>query len=171
MNILVLKNREDILNDDKLNRIYLQFSELLNELKKKELNQDICQLINESVDTLNLSTLNGSQLTKLLKQKQTAILKQVEKEHKIVPKNYYRNLWMALGMSAFGLPIGVAIGLSIGNIGLLAIGLPIGMGIGIAVVTSMDKKAMNEGRHLILRLRIDCKESRQNVVPSAKQLL
>lgn len=99
MNILVLKNREDILNDDKLNRIYLQFSELLNELKKKELNQDICQLINESVDTLNLSTLNGSQLTKLLKQKQTAILKQVEKEHKIVPKNYYRNLWMALGMS------------------------------------------------------------------------
>jgi hypothetical protein len=148
MNIKELKNREDISNDFKMNRMYSQFSALLNELKKKELSQDIYNLINESVDILNLSTLNGSQLSKILKQKQTAILKQVEKEHKIVPINHYRNLWMVLGMSAFGVPIGVAFGLSIGNIGLLAIGLPIGMGIGIAVGMSMDKKAMNEGRQL-----------------------
>jgi hypothetical protein len=153
MNIKELKNREDFSNDDKLNRIYSQFGELLNELKKKELSQDVYKLINESVDILNLSTFNGTQLTKLLKQKQTAILKQVEKEHKIVPKNYYRTLWMVLGMSAFGLPIGVAFGLSIGNIGLLAIGLPIGMGIGIAVGMSMDKKAMNEGRQLNIEIK------------------
>jgi len=153
MNIKELKNREDFSNDDKLNRIYSQFGELLNELKKKELSQDVYKLINESVDILNLSTFNGAQLTKLLKHKQTAILKQVEKEHKIVPKNYYRTLWMVLGMSAFGLPIGVAFGLSIGNIGLLAIGLPIGMGIGIAVGMSMDKKAMNEGRQLNIEIK------------------
>ena len=153
MNIKELKNREDFSNDDKLNRIYSQFGELLNELKKKELSQDVYKLINESVDILNLSTFNGAQLTKLLKKKQTAILKQVEKEHKIVPKNYYRTLWMVLGMSAFGLPIGVAFGLSIGNIGLLAIGLPIGMGIGIAVGMSMDKKAMNEGRQLNIEIK------------------
>ncbi len=153
MNIKELKNREDISNDDKLNRMYSQFGELLNELKEKELSQDICKLINESVDLLNSSNLNGTQLTNLFKQKQTAILKQVEKEHKIVPKNYYRTLWMVLGMSAFGLPIGVAFGLSIGNIGLLAIGLPIGMGIGIAVGMSMDKKAMNEGRQLNIEIK------------------
>ena len=153
MNIKELKNREDYSNDDKLNRIYSQFGELLNELKKKELSQDVYKLINESVDILNLSTFNGTQLNKLLKQKQTAILKQVEKEHKIVPKNFYRTLWMVLGMSAFGLPIGVAFGLSIGNIGLLAIGLPIGMGIGIAVGMSMDKKAMNEGRQLNIEIK------------------
>ena len=153
MNIKELKNREDFSNDDKLNRIYSQFGELLNELKKKELSQDVYKLINESVDILNLSTFNGTQLTKLLKQKQTAILKQVEKEHKIVPKNFYRTLWMVLGMSVFGLPIGVAFGLSIGNIGLLAIGLPIGMGIGIAVGMSMDKKAMNEGRQLNIEIK------------------
>lgn len=153
MNIKELKKREDFSNDDKLNRIYSQFGELLNELKKKELSQDVYKLINESVDILNLSTFNSAQLTKLLKQKQTAILKQVEKEHKIVPKNYYRTLWMVLGMSAFGLPIGVAFGLSIGNIGLLSIGLPIGMGIGIAVGMSMDKKAMNEGRQLNIQIK------------------
>lgn len=153
MNIKELKKREDFSNDDKLNRIYSQFGELLNELKKKELSQDVYKLINESVDILNLSTFNGAQLTKLLKQKQSAILKQVEKEHKIVPKNYYRTLWMVLGMSAFGIPIGVVFGLSIGNIGLLAIGLPIGMGIGIAVGMSMDKKAMNEGRQLNIEIK------------------
>jgi hypothetical protein len=37
--------------------------------------------------------------------------------------------------------------------GLLAIGLPIGMGIGIAVGTSMDKKAMNEGRQLDIEIK------------------
>lgn len=152
MNIKELKNREDLSNDEKLNRTYSQFGELLNELRKKELSQDLYKSINESVDVLNLSTFTGAQLAKLLKQKQTAILKQAEKEHKIVPKNYYRTLWMLLGMSVFGLPIGVAFGLSIGNIGLLAIGLPIGMGIGIAVGMSMDKKAMNEGRQLNIEI-------------------
>lgn len=153
MNIKELKNRVDFSNDEKLNRTYAQFGELLNELKKKELSQDIYKLINESVDTLNVTTLNGTQLTKLLKQKQTAILKQVEKTHKIVPKNYYRNLWMLLGMSAFGLPIGAAIGSVSGNMGVLGAGLPIGMGIGIAVGMSMDKKAINEGRQLDIEIK------------------
>jgi hypothetical protein len=153
MNIKELKNREDFSNDEKLNRTYLQFGELLNELKKKDLNQDIYNIINESVDTLNVTTLNGTQLTKLFKQKQTAILKQVEKIHKIAPKNYYRNLWMLLGMSAFGLPIGVIMGSVSGNMGVLGAGLPIGMGIGIAVGMSMDKKAMNEGRQLDIEIK------------------
>ena len=153
MNIKELKNRVDFSNDEKLNRTYAQFGELLNELKKKELSQDIYKLINESVDTLNVTTLNGTQLTKLLKQKQTAILKQVEKTHKIVPKNYYRNLWMLLGMSAFGLPIGAAIGSVSGNMGVLGAGLPIGMGIGIAVGMLMDKKAINEGRQLNIEIK------------------
>lgn len=153
MNIKELKSREDISNDDKLNRAYSQFGELLNELKSKELNHDVYNLINDSVDVLNSSNLNGVQLIKLLKQKQTAILKQVEKTHKIVPINYYRTLWMVLGMTAFGLPLGVAFGLSVGNIGLLAIGLPIGMGIGGVVGMSMDKKALEEGRQLNIEIK------------------
>lgn len=56
-------------------------------------------------------------------------------------------------MSAFGLPVGVAIGLSIGNIGLLAIGLPIGMVIGIAVGTVMDKKAFDTGKQLEIEIK------------------
>jgi hypothetical protein len=153
MNIQELNNRQDISSDNKLNRIYSQFAELLNELKKKELNQSVLKFINENVDTLNLSALNGTRLSNLVKLKQSAILKQVEKEHKIVPKNYYRNLWMILGMSGIGLPIGVAFGISIGNLGLLGLGMPIGMAIGSAIGVSMDKKAFIEGRQLNIEIK------------------
>jgi hypothetical protein len=89
----------------------------------------------------------------LIKQKQTKIIKLLEKELKIVPKNYYRNIWLAVGMSVFGLPIGVAFGVSIGNMGLLAIGLPIGMAIGTLVGSRMDKKAFEENRQLDIEIK------------------
>lgn len=53
------------------------------------------------------------------------ILKLIEKELKLVPKNSYRNRWMAIGMSAFGVPIGAG----------------------------MDKKAFEEGRQLDMEIR------------------
>ena len=56
-------------------------------------------------------------------------------------------------MSAFGLPIGVAFGLSLGNLGLLGIGLPIGMGIGVALGTFLDKKAKAAGKQLEVELK------------------
>lgn len=60
---------------------------------------------------------------------------------------------MVLGMSAFGIPMGVAFGLSMGNIGLLGIGLPIGMGVGVGVGSYLDKKALTEGRQLDVDLK------------------
>ena len=75
-------------------------------------------------------------------------MKKLEKEHKLVPKNYYRNLWLPLGMSAFGLPIGVAFGLLVDNIALLSIGLPIGLAIGVALGISLDQKAAKAGKQL-----------------------
>lgn len=153
MDLIELKHREDTATDIKLNRIYSQLGELLNELSKKELTQNIIESINQDVELLNSSSLIGSDFRKLLKQKQTKILKQVEKDFKIVPQNYYRNLWLALGMSSFGIPIGVAFGISMGNLGLLGLGLPIGLVIGIAVGSRMDKKALLEGRQLNLAIK------------------
>jgi len=145
MNIKELNNRQCISTHNKLSRIYSQFGELLNELSKKELNQNVEKCLNESVDNLNSSTLNEIELTKLVKQKQTAILKQVENEHKIVPKSYYRTTRTLIGMRGFGVPIVVAFGLGIGNIGLLGLGLTISM--------LLDKKALNEGRLLNIEIK------------------
>ena len=153
MEIKELNSRLNGITDDKLNKIYTQFVELLNELRKRELSENIVKQINLCIDKINSSTLEEKHLTKFIKQEQTLILKQIEKEIKVVPKNYYRNLWLVLGMTTFGLPIGVSIGLSLGNIGLLGIGLPIGMVIGLAFGSKLDKKALTENRQLNIELK------------------
>lgn len=134
-------------------KTYNQFEQLIREIRKRAIPEHVNELINKHIGQLNAVSDNGTELRKLTKQKQTAILKLLEKDLKLVPKNYYRTLWMVIGMTAFGLPIGAAIGLSIGNIGLLAIGLPIGMAIGLAAGTNMDKKAVAEGRTLDIEIK------------------
>jgi geranylgeranyl pyrophosphate synthase len=138
MNIKELNDREEMATDNKLKMIYSELTELLNELKSKELKQSVVAFINDS----------GKRLIKLVLEKQAAILHQVEKEHKIVQKNRYRNTWIFLGMTLIGVPIGAALGLSIGNIGLLGLGFPVGIAIGLLIGISLDKKALRDGRQL-----------------------
>jgi hypothetical protein len=154
MNITELHNRPNLSGDNKLQRIYEQLGMLIKAINNKELPVDTARNINQHVAVVNASALNGADLGKVVKQQQTAILKLLEKEHKIVAKNHYRNMWMLLGFTAFGLPIGTSLGLSIGNIGLIGVGLPIGMAIGAAVGSSMDKKAFNEGRQLDIEIKL-----------------
>ncbi|RIW17555.1 hypothetical protein D0X99_06620 [Algoriphagus lacus] len=106
--------------------------------------------INGKLEEINATSLTGKPLQKFLTAKLTDILKQLEKELKLVPKDHFRTQWMVVGMSAFGLPFGVAFGLSLGNLAYLGLGLPFGMAIGIALGTSMDEKAKKEGRQLNL---------------------
>ena len=130
-----------------------QFNSLIKLLNDKNLTLNVIKKINDNIKELNSSQVMGTALSHLIKKKQNKIIKLTEKELKIVPKNYYRNLWMVLGMSAFGLPLGVAFGLSLGNIGLLAIGLPIGMAIGTLVGSKLDKKALESGKQLDIELK------------------
>ena len=137
----------------KVNNSIEQFKQLNKLLNDKKLPVNIIEKINFEIELLDSSQLVGNSLLHLIKKKQNKIIRLTEKELKIVPKNYYRNLWMVLGMSAFGLPLGVAFGLSMGNIGLLAIGLPIGMGIGVLVGSKLDKKASESGKQLDIELK------------------
>lgn len=84
-------------------------------------------------------------MRKKIREKQTQIIRKVEKEQKIVPKNYYRNIWMAIGMAVFGIPLGVVFGMSLGNMAFIGIGLSIGLTIGLGVGSEMDKKSF-QGR-------------------------
>lgn len=154
MNILELNPRSDLQNDPKSAAAFSQFSDMVKAVKEKELNPAVVTALNEGIQSINSTPLTGKDLTKLIKTKQQGILKLLEKEQKIVPKNYYRTMWMLLGMTSFGLPMGVAFGMAMGNIGLLGLGLPIGMAIGLAVGTSMDKKAVAEGRQLNFEVKM-----------------
>ncbi len=153
MEVKHLRYREDSASKSKLNKTQIQFRELIGELNNKNLPDKTVEIINKHIEELNSPLLSDSAFKSLLIKKQAQIIKLLEKTHKLVPINYYRNLWMVLGMSAIGLPIGVAFGASIGNMGLLAIGLPIGMIIGLAMGSAMDKKASKEGRQLNIELK------------------
>ena len=78
-----------------------------------------------------------------------AIQRKVYKDHKLVTPKYYQNLWMVLGMTVFGMPIGIAIFTATGNAAFISIGMPIGLPLGLAIGVQLDKKAMEEGKALV----------------------
>lgn len=146
MSIHSLNSRSDLADFPKVQNQYLHFSELISELNTKQLSSQMIEQINVLINQMNHTP--ASELKYVLPKVQAKIIKLVEKEAKIVPKNFYRNLWMALGMSAFGIPLGMVFGLLLGNTAFFGIGLPIGLGLGVVFGTSLDNKAEKEGRQL-----------------------
>lgn len=148
MEIKTLKEISIPSEEKRLKKYFSCYKELVNELKTRNIEASIISEINGQIDTINNSSKDFKSLRKYILKSRNKVLKALEKKHKIVAKNYYRNIWMAIGMAAFGIPIGVAVGTAMGNIALMGAFLPIGMAIGIAVGISMDKKAEKEGRQL-----------------------
>lgn len=147
-----LKNRPEITTDEKLSKRYAAFRSLLTELGQRDLPADIMDQINEHVQRVNAFQGTSKALKKMISKERNGIVKLVEKELKLVPKGHYRNLWMVIGMSAFGIPMGAAFGLSMDNMAFLGIGMPIGMAIGIAIGAGLDQKAAEEGRQLSIEV-------------------
>lgn len=148
MDITELRRKQTNETTTKLTEKYDKFEQLLHELRTKDIPVDIVQAINQELDILNFFAGTEKEIRKHLGKAQSRILVLIERKLKLVTKNYYRNTWMVLGMSAFGLPMGIAFGVSMENMAMLGIGIPIGMAIGIAIGTVMDKKAEAEGRQL-----------------------
>jgi hypothetical protein len=153
MELKELKKRPGINHNKKLISVYAQFDKLLMELRKKELPEEIVKSINNEIDQINSASDSEQKLRKQMIKTQSSILKLIEKDLKLVTKNHYQNTWLAVGMTAFGFPIGIAFGASLGNMAFLAIGIPVGMAIGIAVGSVMDKKAFEEGRQIDLEIK------------------
>lgn len=101
MHILDIEKTSTILNDEKLLKSHEQFQQLINQIRARELSADSVKIINENISLINTSALAGNKLQILIKKHQTVILKHIEKEYKLTTKNYYRNLWMLFGFTAF----------------------------------------------------------------------
>ncbi len=153
MEIKSLQIKTSFSPDKKLSAKFAAFQKLIDELNKKDIPFEMMNSINHDIEEINQFGGSDADTWKLVRKKQTRIITLLEKELELVPLNYHRNKWLAVGMSAFGLPIGVAFGISLGNLGLLGLGLPIGMGIGVAVGMSMDKKAKESGKQLDVELK------------------
>ncbi len=150
MEIKDLTKRPNIEQDKKLMSKYVYFEKLIVELKRREIALEIVNSVNQNIEEINSFLGSNKELRKQIRKSQSNIFKLIEKELKLVPKNLYRSRWMAIGMSVFGVPLGVAFGTILGNMGLLGIGIPIGMVVGMALGAGMDKKAFEEGRQLNL---------------------
>lgn len=148
MNIITVQYSAHAEGDAKLQQAQTRFSSLIEVLQQRKLPDEIIVTINSEIELIHSSPLAGKALGKAIAASQRKILLLLEKKLSVVPQNHYRNMWMMVGMSAFGLPFGVAFGMLLDNIGLMGIGLPIGMAIGIGVGTNMDKKAAEQGLQL-----------------------
>ena len=114
MEINVLKMRDGLDRNKRLTDIYVQFEKLLSELRKRDLPDEVVHSINTNIDLIDMATESEEQWKKQLRKTQSDILRLIEKELKLVPKNHYRNIWLALGIAAFGVPLGVVFGLKSG---------------------------------------------------------
>lgn len=151
MKILAPLERSDFSNP-KLEKRYRRFQELIKEIQQRDLPEGTATGVNNKIEALNLVRDMDHNLSVKLRKTQSSIVNILLKEVKIVPKNYYRNLWLSLGMAVFGVPMGVAFGAALDNMAFLGIGIPIGMAIGIAVGTALDEQAKKEERQLKLDL-------------------
>lgn len=137
----------------KLNHLYTQFNQLIDELAHQDLPHDIVHTINIEIDTLNSISSSSKAFKEQIIKTQSEIIKLLEKELQIVPRNHYRNTWLAIGMAAFGIPLGALLGVVLNNMAFIGLGLPIGMVIGMAVGTNRDKKALESGKQLNIEIK------------------
>ncbi|MCB0638448.1 MAG: hypothetical protein KDC54_17580 [Lewinella sp.] len=121
---------------------------LLTALREHELSVETEEFINGHIASVNAFSSSDKDLRNVLAKAHQSILQRLEKAHHLVPPGRYTGMWMALGMAAFGVPLGVSFGLALDNMALLSIGLPIGLAIGLAIGAGLDEKAKKEGRQL-----------------------
>lgn len=153
MKIKKLNTRINLNQNKRLNKKYLEFKELITELRERDLNEEIVTTINNEIDSINSLSDSDNKFRKELKNNQSKILKLIEKELKLVTKNHYRNIWLAIGNGVFGVPIGVVIGVITGNMGFIGIGIAMGFAFGIAVGTMLDQKAKEKGNQLNFEIK------------------
>ena len=145
---MMLNRGSETFDSPKKMKSWEKLRSLIEELGTLDLVPEVQEEIVRSVQELNAFEGNDAKLLQLGRKKTYRILQVLEKKMHVVARNQYRVRWLALGMSVFGIPMGAAFGLSLGNMAFLGIGIPIGMAVGIAIGTSMDSKAKEEGRQL-----------------------
>ena len=149
-----LKPRPELTTGSRTQSRFENFQELLKALQQTDLEQSVVEALNLKIDALNEFAGSEKEYRKALVNTEYKILKFLEKEHQIVPKNHYQKRWLALGMAVFGIPLGVAMGTALGNMAFIGVGIGMGLPIGMAIGAGLDQKARKEGRQLEFEARI-----------------
>lgn len=148
MKFIELKKRLSFYHNEGLSQGYENLENLLDELSKKEIPQSLVHIINEYVLLINSFPGTDAKLVKELRQSRNEILSMLQKQLQVVPRNYYQRMWTAIGITAFGLPMGIVFGVILNNLACMALALPMGLLFGIMIGSSLDKKALLSGKQL-----------------------
>lgn len=148
MDIFKLNRKPEPHDTRKLVKAITMYQKLLDELDQHKLPDDMIEMINSETEAIESSNRIENHLASDIRRVLRRIVRTLVKRFKLVPKNYYRNIWTGIGMSAFGIPIGVSYGLAVDNMAFIGIGIGMGLAIGMAIGAGMDRKALKEGRQL-----------------------
>jgi CHAT domain-containing protein len=132
----------------KLAKSFHKLVVLVDELNKKEIPADMQEQINLEIDTIGKFEENPDEQTKTVKKVYQKLLNLIRKQLGIVPEKYYQNIWMVLGLTVFGVPLGILYAAATSNPGLFTIGIAMGLPIGLAIGIQMDKKAARENKQI-----------------------
>lgn len=131
----------------RIKKLTIKFQQLISALSEREIPETVIFSINEEIDKVN-QTQSEQIFTAQLSKSYRSILKIAEKQLNLYAKDHYRNMWLALGLTAFGILFGFAISAAADHYGLIGVGLPIGFGISKGIGTKKDKEAFEHGRQL-----------------------
>lgn len=134
--------------DPSVNKKHAHLEKLIEEIRKMNITGLDIDYINDLIVELNQFGGSEKELKKMLIKTKNLILKNLEKQHKIIPKNYHRNRWVGIGMLLYGVSFGVIFSTVLDNFAFVGVGLPIGMVLGMAIGANQDNKAKKEGRQL-----------------------
>jgi len=119
------------------------FNKTIDALNDKEVNEKAENYIKERISEINKNLTFNT-----IKKEESKILDYVKKEFGYVAQNHYKALWIALGMSVIGVPLGISIGLALDQLGFMGIGIGLGLAIGVGIGSSKDQEAKKFGKQL-----------------------
>lgn len=128
----------------------LQLERLVIELNHRDIPEAVSEEINSRLEALNHFQGSPKAYLQKMRSAKKGIFELLQKKTGLVPKNYYTNYWMPLGMTVFGLPLGTALFAATNNAAFIGIGLPLGLAIGSFYGRKLDKKATEEQKVLDL---------------------
>lgn len=133
----------------KLLRNYNTIQALIADLRKRELDSEIINTINQEIEIINSYSESNKNLLKQLRNSKAKILELLEKKLKLVPKYHYQNKWMA-----FGILTGILFSIIFTQLGYsntwnsIGMCIPIGLLFGMLAGKNRDEKANREGFQL-----------------------
>ena len=148
MKISTCHINENLLSDKLVLKEQTTLNEYIQRVNKKRIPIKVGRVINKWMSEINRQRDDEKKTIQLIRRNKQKIESLLLQELNWVKKGYYQNLWTAIGISAIGIPLGVAIGTAVDNTGMIAIGICLGIPIGLYIGRTKDKQAEEKGRQI-----------------------